>query len=90
MSDMYKSHFDPILRRQKYHCYYCNVQVSRKHPVGHPNKATLDHRMPRCRGGSNLRSNLVAACEPCNARKGSMSEVEFRWLLVREYPVTII
>lgn len=32
---------------------------------------TLDHIKPRCKGGSNLRSNLVPACVTCNHSKGS-------------------
>jgi 5-methylcytosine-specific restriction endonuclease McrA len=89
MSDTYKRHFQPLLRRQQNHCHYCNCHVSRRHPVGHPQKATLDHRTPRCRGGSNMRQNLVVACESCNSRKGAMTEVEFRWLLTQGRPLNI-
>lgn len=32
---------------------------------------TVDHLKPRCKGGSNLRSNLVPACTTCNHSKGS-------------------
>ena len=37
---------------------------------------TIDHLKPRCRGGSNLRSNLVPACIDCNHSKGS----ELNWI----------
>lgn len=32
--------------------------------------ATFDHVIPRCHGGTNAASNLLPACNPCNARKG--------------------
>tara|TARA_B100000035_G_C21011560_1_gene559860 strand:+ start:63 stop:515 length:453 start_codon:yes stop_codon:yes gene_type:complete len=36
------------------------------------NKATsLDHVVPRSRGGSNLRSNLLPACRSCQESKGN-------------------
>ena len=37
---------------------------------------TIDHLKPKCKGGSNLRSNLVPACVDCNHSKGS----ELNWL----------
>ena len=42
-------------------CSYCRCQRA----------TTLDHIKPRSRGGSNLRSNLVPACQECNHSKGS-------------------
>lgn len=32
---------------------------------------TIDHKQPRSRGGSDDLFNLVLACNPCNARKGT-------------------
>lgn len=32
---------------------------------------TVDHLKPRCRGGTNLRSNLIPCCVECNHSKGS-------------------
>ena len=42
-------------------CSYCRCQRA----------TTLDHIKPRSKGGSNLRSNLVPACQSCNHSKGS-------------------
>lgn len=81
MGDYFKCHFDPLLRRQGHRCFYCKRQVSRKHDQKHPLKATLDHRLPRCRGGSNHRSNLVVACHECNVTKADMTDSEFVRLL---------
>ncbi|RMG15242.1 MAG: HNH endonuclease [Cyanobacteria bacterium J055] len=49
-----------VLRRDNHTCQYCG---SRKH-------LTLDHVVPRSKGGTHTWDNVVTACSPCNARKG--------------------
>ena len=39
-------------------------------------KLTLDHVMPKSRGGNNTWTNLVAACKKCNQRKGNRTTKE--------------
>ena len=56
-------------------CAYCRQPFDEERP------ATVDHVVPRSRGGSNELDNLVAACRPCNQAKGAMSAVAFRGLL---------
>ncbi len=53
-----------LLKRYGSTCYYCEGRFN-------PDDLTLDHVIPRMRGGSNKLSNLVLACEPCNRDKGS-------------------
>jgi 5-methylcytosine-specific restriction endonuclease McrA len=36
-----------------------------------PHRLTLDHIVPKSKGGRDVRSNLVAACRRCNDSKGS-------------------
>lgn len=48
--------------RDNYTCAYCGRSAT-----------TVDHVVPRARGGQSSWLNLVAACETCNFRKGSMS-----------------
>ena len=48
-------------------CFYC----------GSPENLTWDHKVPRSRGGSNHRTNLVRCCYPCNQRKGAKTVEEF-------------
>lgn len=67
------------LKAQKGRCKYCRA------PLSH-SKATADHMWPRCRGGAVVRSNIVAACAPCNAAKGSLSHIEFYRLIDRRSP----
>jgi 5-methylcytosine-specific restriction endonuclease McrA len=37
---------------------------------------TFDHLIPRSRGGQTTWENVVAACSPCNLRKGSKTPPE--------------
>ena len=52
-----------ILVRDQYTCQYCNNQFG-------AGELTLDHVVPRSRGGANTWENLVACCLNCNNRKG--------------------
>jgi 5-methylcytosine-specific restriction endonuclease McrA len=67
-------------------CFYCGVrfvEVGRDH-------RTVDHRIPRSRGGTDGLSNLVFACYACNQRKRDRSEDEFTasaWLAARRADV---
>ncbi|MGL5083266.1 MAG: HNH endonuclease [Microcoleaceae cyanobacterium] len=55
-----------ILRRDHHKCQYCGTT---KH-------LTIDHVMPRSRGGTHTWDNVVAACERCNAHKGNRTPEE--------------
>lgn len=50
-----------IMRRDNYTCQYCG-----KHTMD----LTIDHVVPRHRGGPHTWNNVVAACPACNHRKG--------------------
>jgi 5-methylcytosine-specific restriction endonuclease McrA len=56
-----------ILRRDNYTCQYCGRQFG---------TLTLDHVMPRHRGGRHSWENIVAACPPCNRLKGGRTPRE--------------
>lgn len=58
-----------VLARDHYACQYCGVQPSRK-------ELTVDHILPRSRGGHTTWENVVAACQSCNGRKGSRTPEE--------------
>lgn len=53
-----------ILTRDHYTCQYCGVGSGSA-------DLTLDHVVPRSRGGNSSWENLVAACRRCNNRKGA-------------------
>lgn len=65
-----------ILARDQYTCQYCGVQ---------PGKAnlTIDHILPRSRGGETNWENVTTACAPCNRRKGNRTPEEARMSLRR-------
>jgi 5-methylcytosine-specific restriction endonuclease McrA len=50
-----------LFLRDEFICQYCGAKES----------LTFDHVTPRSRGGRTTWSNVVAACGPCNLRKGS-------------------
>ena len=56
-----------ILRRDNYTCQYCG---DRNHPL------TIDHIIPKSRGGKTSWANIVVACKPCNLNKGSRTAAE--------------
>jgi 5-methylcytosine-specific restriction endonuclease McrA len=47
-------------------CQYCGVHVS-------PDSYTLDHIIPKTRGGTTNWNNIVTCCSPCNQKKGDKS-----------------
>lgn len=55
-----------VLLRDRHKCQYCGQRFS-------PSALTLDHIIPRCRGGRETYENMVAACGPCNRKKGDKS-----------------
>jgi Restriction endonuclease len=65
-----------ILMRDRYTCQYC-------HKVFPANELTLDHVIPRSRGGESTWENLVACCHPCNNRKGNRTPDEASMRLLR-------
>lgn len=55
-------------------CHYCSDPVTL-------DDGTLDHVVPRSRGGPNAQHNLVLACTVCNRAKGDMAPAAFYdWL----------
>ena len=52
-----------IYARDENRCQYCGKRFSTQ-------ELTLDHVVPRSRGGASTWDNLVCCCVPCNMRKG--------------------
>jgi len=63
-----------ILLRDKYQCQYCGHKY---------NSLSLDHVIPKERGGGDNWDNLVTACQPCNRKKGNRTPEEADMLLRR-------
>ena len=64
-----------VFSRDRHTCQYCG-SISRD--------LTIDHVMPKHRGGRHEWDNLVAACRACNHRKGGKTVAEARMRLMRE------
>ncbi len=58
-----------IYRRDNYTCQYCGEQPG-------VSKLSVDHVMPRSRGGPSTWENCVLACLTCNRRKGARTPRE--------------
>ncbi len=52
-----------IIARDDYRCQYCAKRFGASH-------LSIDHVVPKSRGGKSTWLNVVAACSPCNTRKG--------------------
>ncbi|MDE2815910.1 MAG: HNH endonuclease [Chloroflexota bacterium] len=62
-----------VFRRDSHTCQYCGVQTR---------ELTIDHVLPRHRGGGHTWENLVSACKDCNHRKGGKTAEEARMRLL--------
>lgn len=60
-----------VLRRDNHACQYC----------GSTKRLTLDHVLPRSRGGPHTWDNVVTACERCNQKKGDRTPQEVSMVL---------
>jgi 5-methylcytosine-specific restriction endonuclease McrA len=58
-----------VLARDNYVCQYCGQSFSKA-------DLTVDHILPRSRGGAHNWENVVAACFRCNQRKGGRTPEE--------------
>ena len=56
-----------ILRRDNFTCQYCG---------SNSNSLTVDHIIPKSRGGKSNWNNVVVACKPCNLKKGNQTPSE--------------
>ncbi|MBO0352333.1 HNH endonuclease [Phormidium pseudopriestleyi FRX01] len=63
-----------ILHRDSHCCQYCGYSGD---------ELTLDHVMPRSRGGPDSWENLVSACVRCNVKKGNRTPEESKMPLTR-------
>jgi 5-methylcytosine-specific restriction endonuclease McrA len=63
-----------LFARDGWRCQYC----------GSAGRLTLDHVVPRSRGGSSIWENVVTSCAPCNLRKGDRLLEEADMRLPRE------
>lgn len=66
-----------VFKRDNYGCQYCEKILT-------SSQITIDHIIPKSRGGNNSFENCVAACHECNSKKGSKLPHEVGMRLVRK------
>jgi 5-methylcytosine-specific restriction endonuclease McrA len=72
-----------IFKRDRKQCLYCLTSLKGK-------AYTLDHVVPRSRGGQSVWENLVTCCSPCNRKKADRSLEDCGMTLARRpRPATI-
>jgi len=59
-----------LMHRDRFRCAYCGGKAD-----------TVDHVVPRSRGGEHSWENCVAACSSCNHRKADKLLTELGWTL---------
>ena len=62
-----------IFRRDSYTCQYCGKRT---------HQLTIDHIIPRHKGGQHRWENLVSACRACNRKKGGKTPQEAHMTLL--------
>ena len=69
-----------IFKRDNHQCVYC----------GSKRNLTIDHVVPKSKGGNNTWTNLVTCCSPCNRKKGDKTPEQANMKLqIRPYEPTL-
>ena len=63
-----------IFKRDGYQCMYC----------GGRENLTLDHVVPKSKGGRDTWKNLVSACQKCNSLKGNRTPSQAEMPLIQD------
>lgn len=88
----YKQHFkvfyfnrDVIVRRDSNTCQYCSKILIKS-------EITIDHIIPKCKGGKSNFYNCVVACKSCNGLKSHQTLEECGLKLIKQpsYPGNVI
>lgn len=66
-----------VLLRDRYQCQYCGVKCRQQ-------TISIDHVVPRSKGGKTVWTNVVAACHTCNRKKANRSPERAGMKLMRE------
>jgi hypothetical protein len=66
-----------VIWRDKYVCQYCGNKFQY-------HELTMDHIIPKSRGGDKSWTNIVASCKGCNSKKGNKTPKEARMPLIKK------
>lgn len=80
--------FKRYIKKWGFICYFCGTEMTTAHArmTQEENRrlATVEHKTPLSRGGTNNPDNLVLACLQCNMSKGNKTVNEYRGFLERQ------
>ena len=68
-----------VFARDKWICQYCYQGFD-------PDDLTIDHVIPKSRGGKTEWENIVSCCRKCNVKKGSKTPLE-AGMILKKHPV---
>lgn len=70
-----------VLKRDSFTCMYCGT-VKNRHDL------TVDHIIPRSKGGKSVWLNIVTSCKPCNTKKAdkTLQDVGMKLLKLPRIP----
>lgn len=66
-----------VLTRDMHQCQYCGVKVGKS-------ATTLDHVVPKSRGGKTDYTNCVTCCKTCNNKKADKTPAESKMKLIQK------
>jgi HNH endonuclease len=74
-----QTQIEKLIAQYGAYCHYCPTPVRLRPGAMNPYKddATIDHKVPKSKNGSNAFENLLLACRRCNEAKGDQSYEEF-------------
>lgn len=73
-------------RQQDGKCYFCGCETKLRTPnmiknqIMFPDSATIEHLIPRIKGGSNRLPNLKMSCHHCNSMRRDMDAI--KWMRI--------
>ena len=73
----YKTHRHTLYGKQEGHCAGCGIHFPFRN-------LTVDHIVPRSRGGTDHLDNLQLLCGACNSMKGTISQAAFHAKLTKQ------
>lgn len=75
-----------VLQRDGYRCIYCGLEAGGRQKGSIINRGdfTVDHIIPRSRGGRSTWSNTACACPTCNNRKADRTPHEAGMVMLWE------
>lgn len=67
-----------VARRAKGRCERCGIAISTRRPAWHPQRAHLNHMIPRSRGGTDDPDTCELICQACHLPGGQHAPTKAR------------